>query len=52
MVYRVKEYGGLAVLDWHTESSCNFLEFNNYLTIFKEILVPFIDDSEVWFATP
>lgn len=48
----VKEYGGIAVLDWHQEAACNRYCYENYMTVFNNILEPFWDDSDAWFATP
>ncbi len=52
IIEKVKEYNGVAVLDWHTESACNAFAYRNHLTILKSILNKYVHDSDVWFATP
>ncbi len=50
-VERVKERGGVAVLDWHTESACNVYEYTDTLTTLVGILEPLLADTDAWFAT-
>ncbi len=52
IIRRVKEQGGVAVLDWHTETACDAFNYKNYLTTLRHILEPLLEDGDVWFATP
>lgn len=52
IIQTVKKYGGVAVLDWHTETACNDMLHKNYLTVLKGILQQSLDDSDAWFAAP
>lgn len=52
LIQQVKKRGGMAVLDWHAESSCNIYTYKDYFTVLQGILLPFFDDKEAWFATP
>jgi len=52
IVREVKEQGGVAVLDWHTETACNAYNYNNYLTVLRQILEPLLADGDAWMATP
>jgi hypothetical protein len=51
-VEEVKRVGGIAVLDWHTESACNGYIFRNYLTALDAILGRLLEDGDAWWATP
>ncbi len=44
--------GGVVVLDWHTESSCDSLRYPRFLTTMGEILDPVLADPSCWLATP
>ncbi|MDQ3651177.1 MAG: hypothetical protein M3458_13060, partial [Acidobacteriota bacterium] len=44
--------GGVAVLDWHTETACNTYNYKNYLTVLRHILEPILEDGDAWIATP
>jgi hypothetical protein len=48
----IREVGGMAVLDWHTEAACDQFVYENFSTILKGILAPYLEDSGAWFATP
>jgi len=47
-----RDAGGMVVLDWHTESSCDRLRYPRFLTTLGEILAPVFADPSCWFATP
>lgn len=47
-----RDAGGMAVLDWHTESSCDRLRYRGFLTTIGGILDPVFADPSCWFATP
>lgn len=48
----VADQGGLAVLDWHTETAWNRGLRAGYVDFFVELLQPYFGSSDVWFATP
>jgi len=48
----VKEQGGVAVLDWHTETACNAYNYRNHLTVLGDILKPLLEDGDAWVTTP
>lgn len=48
---RVRESGGLAVLDWHTEVICNAFEFVGWYDLFEDLIGPLLD-GDAWIATP
>jgi hypothetical protein len=48
----VKRHDGLAVVNWHQEAGCNQLVYQGYLNVIEEILQPFLEDQDVWWATP
>lgn len=52
IVRQVKEQGGVAVLDWHTETACNAYNYKNYTTVLDRILEPLLADGDAWVATP
>ena len=52
IIRTVKEQGGVAVLDWHTETACNAYNYKNYLTVLRHILEPILEDGDAWIATP
>ncbi len=47
-----REAGGLAVLDWHTETACDALRYPRFRTILGEVLEPALADPSCWVATP
>lgn len=47
-----RDAGGMAVLDWHGETSWDRLRYDRYLTTLGEILAPVLADDSCWFATP
>ncbi len=51
-IAEVKARGGVAVLDWHTETACDAFEHRDTMTTLRRILAPLLDDGEAWFATP
>ena len=48
----VRTIGGLAMLDWHTEVACDRLDYQNFLSVLKDFLGWYLEDSDAWFATP
>ncbi len=52
IVHKVKEQGGVVVLDWHTETACNAYNYRSHLTVLRHILEPLLEDGDVWMATP
>lgn len=48
----VESVSGMAVLDWHTESSLNILCYDGHLDLACEILDYAINRSEIWITTP
>ncbi len=48
----IKHVGGMAVLDWHTETGCDRLNYTNFFSILKSIVAPYLGDSDAWIATP
>lgn len=51
-LHMVKRFGGVAVLNWHTESICNQWFWKNSFTLLQCLLDPCISAGDVWFATP
>jgi hypothetical protein len=51
-IARVRERGGVAVLDWHTESACDAYVYKGSLPSLGAVLGPLLDDDDAWFATP
>ena len=52
VIDRTKQVGGVAVLNWHTESFCNMFVFRGYRTVLEHLLVRLAADTQAWFATP
>lgn len=52
VVRQVKEQGGVAVLDWHTETACNDYNYRHYTTVLHHILEPLLEAGDAWVATP
>ncbi len=48
----VRGVGGLAVLDWHTETACDRLRYPRFLSSLGEFLAPVLADDSAWIATP
>ena len=48
----VKQRGGVAVLDWHTETYCNNYVYKGHTEVLNKILNNILEDSDVWVATP
>jgi hypothetical protein len=51
-VERVKGRGGVAVLDWHTETACDDYVYKNVRTTLTEMMERLLADGDAWFATP
>jgi len=51
-VTEVKRRGGVAVLDWHTESACDDYVFRGYRTALDAIIERLLEDDDAWWATP
>ena len=51
-VDHVRRLGGVAVLDWHTESACNRYVYRNFRTAFEAIVERVREDGDAWSATP
>ncbi len=47
----VKQLGGVAVVDWHTQTASNQYFYTDYLDILRSILTAFVQDQSVWLAT-
>jgi len=52
VINEVKNWGGVAVLDWHTETLCNNYVYKNYINVLEGILNDCLKDSNLWIATP
>jgi hypothetical protein len=52
IIQSVRDCGGVAVLDWHTETGCNSLIYKGYVALLAEILKPFLDSGDAWLPTP
>ena len=52
IINSVKDCGGVAVLDWHTESFCNKYVYSGDLTSLEQILENYVGNSDIWFTTP
>jgi peptidoglycan/xylan/chitin deacetylase (PgdA/CDA1 family) len=52
IVRQVQQQGGVAVLDWHTETACNAYNYRNHLTVLRHILEPLLEDGDAWVTTP
>jgi hypothetical protein len=51
-VDHVRRLGGVAVLDWHTESACNRYVYRHHRTAFEAIVERVREDGDAWWATP
>jgi hypothetical protein len=51
-IERVRERGGVAVLDWHTETACDEYEYKNVRTTLWRLIERLLADGDAWFATP
>jgi hypothetical protein len=51
-VEKARAVGGVAVLNWHTESICNRMVWKNRHTVLERILERYLGDEQAWFATP
>lgn len=51
-VDHVKARGGVAVLNWHTESACNAYVYRHYRTVLEKLLAVLLRDDRAWFTTP
>jgi hypothetical protein len=49
---RVRECGGVAVLDWHTESACGDYVFKRHVPTLDGVLAALAERGDAWFATP
>jgi hypothetical protein len=49
---RIRGVGGLALLDWHTETAWNRLRHAGYLDHLAAFLDPVLEDASCWKATP
>jgi hypothetical protein len=49
-IERVRDRGGVAVLDWHTESACDDFEHKNVRTTLMRMIERLLADNDVWFA--
>jgi hypothetical protein len=48
----VARYHGVAVLDWHQETACDSMCYQNFFSAFKMLLVKYVQDRGCWIATP
>ena len=52
VIERVKQHGGAACLDWHTESACDQYRYQGDVPILERIIESVLADSEAWVTTP
>ncbi len=52
LLQQIKARGGLAFLNWHTETACNSYRYQGYVDLLAEVLRPVAADSEAWITTP
>ncbi|HWC20221.1 MAG TPA: hypothetical protein VG498_24615 [Terriglobales bacterium] len=52
VIETVKQHGGVACLDWHTESACNEYRYRGDVPILEHIIESVLADSEAWVTTP
>ncbi|MEA2320929.1 MAG: hypothetical protein QOD81_779 [Solirubrobacteraceae bacterium] len=52
MIRRVRDLGGVAVLDWHAESACADYVFKRHVATLDGVLAAVADDGDAWIATP
>lgn len=52
IVDKVRQVGGVAVLNWHVETYCNSYSYENYLDVLEGILMDYLNDTDAWTATP
>jgi len=48
----INQRGGVALLDWHTETACNDYHYTGDLPVLLGILERVLHDSDVWLPTP
>jgi hypothetical protein len=52
IVDAVREVGGVAVIDWHTETASNVYRHSGYFTVIERVLCTVLERGDVWVATP
>jgi peptidoglycan/xylan/chitin deacetylase (PgdA/CDA1 family) len=52
VVEKVRQVGGVLVLDWHTEAAVESYCFRNFRTTLMQVLAALLLDTEAWFVTP
>lgn len=52
VIDRIRQVGGMVVLDWHTESAMNLYCYRNYHTVLLRLIHRLRGDTDAWFATP
>jgi peptidoglycan/xylan/chitin deacetylase (PgdA/CDA1 family) len=48
----VRRVGGIACLDWHTESACNDYTYSGYRTVLEKIIDRIAEAGDAWITTP
>jgi hypothetical protein len=49
---RIKELGGMAILNWHQETACAQSVYERHLDVLKRLLQPLLADDDAWITTP
>jgi hypothetical protein len=52
VIEKIKQNGGIAFLDWHTECACNDYCYRGDVSVLDRILESVLGDSEAWITTP
>jgi len=52
LIEAIKQRGGVALLNWHTETVCNDYQYAGVLPVLLKIIEDVLQDSEVWLPTP
>jgi hypothetical protein len=52
LIDAIKQRGGVALLNWHTETVCNDYQYAGVLPVLLKIIEDVLQDSEVWLPTP
>lgn len=52
IVSAVRQAGGVATINWHTETYCSQYVFKNYRPVLEQLLASLLADCDAWFATP
>jgi hypothetical protein len=52
LIDAIKRRGGVALLNWHTETVCNDYQYAGVLPVLLKIIENVLHDSDVWLPTP